>query len=134
MIDNRTLYENRRVPPGYYYAELVSVSTEDAGFDFPKTLVRVRILPNQGARKNTVLSVIIHPVEEAKYYMKNFIHTYPAWDDINEQPRLGKIGSIEVYDAEYNMTKYSAVKFIYQPEPVRRTSLRLWKKLNRENY
>ena len=130
MIDNRKIYENRRVPPGYYYAELASVSTEDTGFDFPKTLVRVRLLPNQGARKNTVLAVIIHPVPEALYYMKNFRQTFPVWDDINEQPLIGQIGCIEVYDAEYNGTRYSAVKFIYQRHDIRKKSIQLWKKLN----
>jgi len=48
MIDNSIIYHNPAITPGYYYAELESVSTEDTGFDFPKILAELQILPNQG--------------------------------------------------------------------------------------
>jgi hypothetical protein len=133
MINNNCIYSNPQIPEGYYFVKLIEVETEDLGFDFPKILAKMKILPNQGINENALFSVIIHPSQKAEYHLKNFRSTFPQWDSSNEAPRLGQIGSVKIYDAEYKGRKYSAVKFVYQSREVKRRIREIYGNRNKRN-
>jgi hypothetical protein len=59
-----SLKNSKRKSPGFLAVIITSdtmsleVETEDTGFEFPKILAKLKIMPNQGLNKNTVLSII----------------------------------------------------------------------------
>ena len=120
MADLSAIYRNPRIPPGYYFAKVVELDTENiAGYDRPLVFVRVKIDPEHGLGDHVVLANIIHPTEGSKFYYANFVSTFIGFETHDLRLALNRWGSIEVYDAEYQGTKYSAVKWTYQTRQVR---------------
>ena len=120
MINNNCIYSNKKIPSNFYYARLRRVETEKSNYEFPKVMAEIEILPQQGVRKGTVLYALIYPSAKAAKHFINFKNTFPVWDNKINAPKTGQIGSVWIYDSEYDGTRYSAVKFVYQSEKVRR--------------
>jgi hypothetical protein len=121
MIDNSLIYHNPLIPPNFYYAKIVHIETEKAAFYYPKILVQLLIRPSDILPQEKTLVSIIHPTNNSRKHYDNFIETFLGYHDKDVTCALGRWGSIWVYDAEYQETKYSAVKYVYQP---------LWLKLS----
>ena len=120
MADLSAIYRNPRIPPGYYFAKAIEVNTENiAGYERPLVFVRVQIHPDHKLGDHVVLTNIIHPTEASRFYFINFVNTFIGFETHDLSLSLNRWGSIEVYDAKYQKTMYSAVKWIYQTREVR---------------
>ena len=130
MIDNSIIYKNPIVPNGYYYMKVVSVEDEEANYIFPKLLIRLTLHPNYIFPDDYVFSSILHPTQMSYFHYKNFFNTFMLGEYLDDfHKALGRWGSVRIEQAQYCETQYSAVKFVYQPLPVR---MKNWK-LDAEN-
>lgn len=120
-IDLSAIYRNPSIPEGYYFAKAVEVIEEHVGDEYP--LVQIRLKLWDESLRGTELVCILHPSAKCRYFHENFISTFR----IDAPPRFaqGKWGCIEVYDASYCGTRYSAVKFVYQTADVKRKVIAL---------
>ena len=66
---------------------------------------------------------ILHSSSKCRYFHENFISTFRF--DGPYSLAQGKWGCIEVYDANYCATCYSAVKFVYQKADIKRKVIAL---------
>ena len=117
MIDLSSIYRNRRLPAGYYFAKVTDIDTEELGHDRPRIEVSLKI-GHMHAEGGTQLSSIIHPTDAAIFWYKNFVSTFLIRGNRYHQA-IGRWASIEVLDAKHGKTKYSAVKYVYQPLEIR---------------
>ena len=121
-MDLSSIYHNPRIPEGYYHVKLVDLEVEETGLDRPRLWAKLRIGPMHEECSGTFLYSIIHPTEAAIYYYKNLINTFMVSGNRFHEA-IGRWGCIEVYNAQHDKTKYSAVKYVHQPRWIRmRTS------------
>ena len=120
-IDLSSIYKNPRIPAGYYIAKIIDVIEEPTKDEFPRVQVTLKLWDEDV--KGTELTSILHGSSKCKYYHKNFICTFRI--DAPHRFAKGKWGCIEVYDAQYKQTKYSAVKYIYQKPKVKQKVIAL---------
>ena len=120
MIDNNILLKNPLIPPNYYYAKVIDVEAEPANHYFPKLLVTLELHPMYCLPPNTYFRAILHPTDRSFYHYKNFFITFMPGKNTDElNQAVGTWGSIKIYNTEFADTKYSAVRFCYQPLWVR---------------
>jgi hypothetical protein len=121
MIDKSVIYRNPLIPEdGYFYVQVLNVDMDNVpNSDHPRIFVRVQLHPDYGYGDNVTLASIIHPSEKCKYQRMNFLNTFLILNENHIQQALGKWGSVEIYQTEYMETKYSAIKWVYQPIPIR---------------
>ena len=117
MIDLSLIYRNKRIPKGYYFAKVTDIDTEEVGQNRPRIQVALKIGPMH-EESGTILHSIIHATDAAIYWYKNFVSTFLIRGNRYHEA-TGRWGSIEVYNAKHGKTKYSAVKFVYQPLGIR---------------
>ncbi len=129
MIDNYTIYLNPIIPPDFYYAKIIHLETEPAAFQFPKILTKLSIHPIHHLPENTILTSIIHPTNKSREHFEKFVHTFLNPDERDVSMADGRWGSIWVYNAKYDETEYSSVKFVFQPIKVK---LAVWDIYERE--
>jgi hypothetical protein len=128
MIDNNILLNNPLIPPNYYFAKVVDIEAEPADYFFPKLLIKLTLHPMYGIDENSVFSAIIYPGDKSYYHYKNFFNTYMLGEDTNDlEKSKGRWGSVKIYNADFGDVEYSAVRFCYQPLPVRMESWRIGK-------
>ena len=118
MIDLSSIYRNPRLPQGYYFTKVIDIDTEEVGLDRLRIEVTLRVGSIHDQQAGTRLSSIIHPTGRAVYYFKNFISTFLVRGNRYFEA-VNRWGCIEVYDAQHGKTRYSAVKYVYQPHSVR---------------
>jgi len=124
MINNSLIYHNPIIPQGYYYAKVIRCEAEPADFHFPKLLIYLK--PHHSYNlNNVILASIIHPTINSQFHYGNFWNTYAIWANGDINKTINQHGSILVYNAEYNGTEYSAVKYVYQPMDVRYKACKL---------
>jgi len=128
MIDNNILLKNPLIPEGYYYAKVIEVETEQSGYNYPKLLVTLTLHPMYGLPPTTCFRAILHPSEKAWFHYKNFFNTYLLGKDVDELDKaVGVWGSVKIYSSGFEDIEYSAVRFCYQPIPIRLESWRITK-------
>ena len=115
MINNNEIYHNPLIPPHFYFAKIIYVEAEPSDFYYPKTLIKLCLHSGYGITSEIILTSIIHPTHNSQEHFEKFAHTYLCYDENDIGKAIGRWGSIWVYDAEYNETKYSMVKFVWQP-------------------
>ena len=120
-IDLSSIYKNPRIPAGYYIAKITDVIEEPIKDEFPRVQVTLKIWDKE--ERGTELTSILHGSAKCKYYHKNFFATFRF--DVAHSLAKGKWGCIEVYDAKYMQTEYSAVKYIYQKPEVKQKVIAL---------
>ena len=127
MISPCSIYLNTRITPGYYYAKVVQIETEDIdGASRPRIGVVLKLgsgYPNHGAGKE--LASIIYETDKAVFYHENFCNAYFIKGDRDYQMALNRWACVEVFDAEYKEAKYSAVKYIYQRRSARINAVKI---------
>ena len=117
MINLASIYRNRCIAAGYYFVKVIDIDTEEVGLNRPRIQVALKIGPMY-EEGGTILNSIIHATDASRYWYKNFILTF--WvSGARLHEAIGKWGSVEVYDAHHGETKYSSVKYVYQPLPIR---------------
>ena len=117
MIDLSSIYRNSRIPAGYYFVKVSDIDTEELKLSRPRIEVTLKVGPMH-EEGGTILHSIIHATDAAIYYFKNFVDTF--WIRSNRyHEAIGRWGCIEVLNAKHGKTKYSAVKYVYQPQPIR---------------
>jgi len=124
MISNDVIFYNPIITPGYYYAKIINLKTEESDFHFPKLLIYLKLHPDYNLA-NIILASIIHPTINSEIHFENFWKTYGVLGDGSYSDCRERYGSIQVYNAEYNGSEYSAVKYVYQPIPIRMKACRL---------
>lgn len=125
MIDNSEIYKNPIVPSDFYFMKVISVQDEEANYIFPKLLVRLKLHPGYEFPEDYVFSSILHPTQMSYFHYKNFFNAYMLGEKLDAFDKaIGRWGSIKLEQKKYGETQYSAVKFVYQPLPVRMES---WK-------
>jgi len=117
-MDLSSIYHNPRIPDEYYNVKLVDLETEETGFDRPRLWIKLIVGPMHDKHSGTILYSIIHPTEAAIYFHKNFVNTFMVQGNRYHEA-IGRWGCVEVYNAEHGKTKYSAVKYVYQPRDIR---------------
>ena len=117
MIDLSSIYRNPRIPGGYYYCKVTDIDIEELGQSRPRIGVTLRIGPMH-EQAGTHLHSIIHATDAAIYYFKNFKATFGIRSNRYHEA-IGQWGCIEVHDAQHGKTKYSALKWVYQPHNIR---------------
>jgi hypothetical protein len=128
MIDNNILLNNPLIPASYYYAKVIEVEAERADHYFPKLLVTLQLHPMYGLHKDICFQAILFTTDKSFFHYKNFFNTFmPGKDADDIEKAVGKWGSVEVYNSEFGEIEYSAVRFCYQPIPIRLESWRIEK-------
>ena len=117
MIDLSLIYRNKRIPKGYYFAKVTDIATEELGQNRPRIYVALKIGPMH-EEGGTILHSIIHATDASIYFYKNFVFTFLIRGNRFHEA-IGKWGCIEVCNAKYDETRYSTVKYIWQPWRVR---------------
>lgn len=120
-IDLSAIYRNPRIPEGYYFAKVEDVIEQNLNDEYP--LVQVRLKLWDETVRGVQLASILHPTAKCRFFHENFTATFRI--DAPHCFAKGKWGCIEVYDANYQGTCYSAVKFIYQKADVKRKVIAL---------
>ena len=134
MIDNNILLKNPVIRPGYYYAKLLYVETEPSDYQYPKIHATLGLHQMYQLAPNNVFSAIIHPSQNSLFHYKNFRNTFFPGKGIDDiRAGAGQWGSIEMYTSEFNDAEYSAVKFVFQPIPVRTECWRIWRQENEDD-
>ena len=133
LINNNEIYFNPIITPNFYFAKIIQIETEASDFYFPKTLIKLSLHHDYGFPDETILSSIIHPTEKAEKHFLKFVHTFLNYDERDVCKAQNRWGSIWVYDAEYNETQYSAVKFVWQPNSVKMKSIEIFQREREED-
>ena len=134
MIDNNIIFNNPLIQPGYYYAKLIDVETEPSDYQYPKILATLKLHQMYNLAPNDVFHGIIHPTQHSLFHYKNFRNAFCLGRSIDEiGAGVGQWGSIEIYTSEFNDAEYSAVKFVFQPIPVRMECWRIWREENEDD-
>lgn len=118
MIDLSSIYRNPQIPAGYYFVKLIDINTEELGLTRPRIWVKLRIGPMYPPESGQHLHSIIHPTDRAIYFYKTFVSTFIIRGNRYHEA-INHWGCIEVFDAQHGKTKYSAVKYVYQPLNIR---------------
>jgi hypothetical protein len=120
MVNMSSIYSNHRIAPGFYFAKILDISTKDVGADRPLIWTHLEIGPfYKHLGKHTALSSILHPTDNAAKMYHNFLGTFGLeGEDPDYEKALFRWCSIQVYDARYGTSHYSAVRYCYQPIPV----------------
>jgi len=128
MINHSTLLTNPLVPPGYYFAKVISVKAEPSQYLFPKLLIKLQLHAMYGVSEASLFAAIIYPTEKSYYHYKNFFNTFMLGNDKGDiDAAVGEWGSICLYNSKFGNIEYSAVKFHYQPRAVMMESWRIWR-------
>jgi len=120
MIDLSSIYRNPRLPQGYYSCKVTDIDTEEIGLNRPRIRVTLKVGPMH-EEVGTILHSIIHATDAAIYWFKNFVSTFAIRSNRYHEA-IGRWGCVQVFNAKHVKTKYSAIKYIYQPLPIRMRS------------
>ena len=123
-VDLSCIYRNPIIPHGYYYTKITAVHTQPKPRSRPLIEVTLRIGPIHKKYSGTSLSSLIHPTESAIYYFVNWANTFRVQGDQYDQA-IGRWGCIEVRPTSRGKTKYSEVKYVYQPRDVFMIAMKL---------
>ncbi|MCJ7483973.1 MAG: hypothetical protein MUO31_13525, partial [Thermodesulfovibrionales bacterium] len=67
----------------------------------------------------------LYPTKLSYFHYKNFFICFMLGEKLDDfEKAVGRWGSVRLEQAQYSETTYSAVKFVYQPLPVR---MKNWK-------
>ena len=133
MIDNSIILKNPVIPAGYYFSKIRDIETEASNFVFPKILVKLELHKRYELGENNIFHAILHPTQDSYYYYKNFFNSFMLGQETDKlEEAIGVWGSVEMSNSEFNDTKYSTVKFVYNPREIMIESFRIWKEDNRE--
>jgi hypothetical protein len=127
MINNNIVLNNPHVPGGYYFAQVLSIEAEPVSdFIFPKLLIRLQLHPAYGLPQENVFASVLYPTGKSFFHYKNFYNTFMLGnytDELNKA--VGQWGSVQIAHSTLVDEEYSAVRFVYQPIPIRMESWRL---------
>lgn len=127
MIDNKSVFDNPIIPMGYYYAQVLRIEAEPVdGFTFPKLHIQLRLHPGYGLPEGALFSAILFPSPKTYFHYKNFYNTFMLGQFTDALDKaIGHWGCVQIYPSIYAGVEYSAVRFVYQPMPIRMESWRL---------
>ena len=126
MIDNSIIYKNPIVEDGFYFMKVVSIIDEPANYLFPKLLIKLKPHSQYEMDENIEFASILHPTHASYWHYKNFFNCFMLGEVVFEfEKALEQWGSVKVEQSKFGETVYSAVKFVYQPIPVRMHSSNL---------
>ena len=132
MIDNNILFKNPIIPEGYYFAKILNIDTEPSNYIYPKILLKLQLHQKYELGSNNIFYSIIHPTDDSYYHYKNFFNSFMLRQETDKlEEAIGAWGSVEICNSEFNDTKYSTVKFVYNPREIMIQSFRIWKDDNR---
>jgi len=127
MIDNKSVLNNPLIPSGYYYAKVLRIEAEPvADSKFSKLHIQLRLHPSYGLPEGTIFSALLFPSPKTYFHYKNFYNTYMLGQYTDEFDKaIGHWGCVQIYPSLLAGVEYSAVRFVYQPMPIRLESWRL---------
>lgn len=127
MIDNKSVLNNPLIPSGYYYAQVLKIEAEPvAGFTFPKLHIQFQLHPDYGLPEGTLFSSLLFPSPKTYFHYKNFYNTYMLGQFTDALDKaIGHWGCVQISPSLLAGVEYSAVRFVYQPMPIRMESWRL---------
>ncbi len=127
MIDNAIIYQNPIIQDNYYCARVDEIIQEKEQYIYPKLLIKLKLNPIYEIPVYDFYA-IIHPSENSYYHYKDFFVTYLHSNHIsieNIDQALGRWGFVQISKSRFGGQEYSAVKFVYQPVPIRLETLKL---------
>lgn len=119
-----TIYANPTIPEGFYWVKINNVLTEECGATRPRIWVELEVGPMHEQLAGTRLCSIIHPTEKAQFIFTNFVNSFRVKGG-NVHDAIGRWATVMIYPAEYEGSKYSAIKFVYQQPQTRKNALEI---------
>jgi len=113
MINNHSIYLNPIIQPRLYCVKLLNLKQEPSTYTFPTLLNYLHIHPEHDLG-DIILNSIIHPTPDSEPRYNLFCKTFLRSDDEELESAIGRYGAVQVFNREYNGTKYSVVKYLEQ--------------------
>jgi hypothetical protein len=117
-----SIYANPVIVPGFYWSKVVDLRAEQVGEGRPRLSARLQIGPMHEAAAGVTLASIIHPTDAARFFYINFMNAYRI-AGTNYEQTIGRWASVGVYTADYQGTRYSAVRYTHQPLLIRTNAM-----------
>jgi hypothetical protein len=116
------IYANPVIAPGFYWAKVVDLRAEQVDEGRPRLHIRLQIGPMHEGAAGLTLASIIHPTDAARFFYINFMNAYRI-AGTNYEQAIGRWASVGVYTADYQGTRYSAVRYTHQPLLIRTNAI-----------